>query len=96
MVLIVNSQQDTLLSPTGTNVWSGQVVQTLNSDAVMWSLAKELYGPGQPYFIIPLSVLIGIVMTVLQWLLSRVSNPVTIQSVTENTVEMAEDWTSQG
>ncbi|KIM57237.1 hypothetical protein SCLCIDRAFT_1143537 [Scleroderma citrinum Foug A] len=71
MVTIVNSQRDVLLSPTGTNVWSGQVVQTLNSEAVMWSLAKELCGPGRPYFIILLSVLIGIVVTVLHWLLSR-------------------------
>ena len=72
------------------------MVQMLNSDAVVWSLAKELYGPGGPYFIVPLSLLIGIVVTILQWLVSRVCSPATFSSVTDNTVEMAKDWSSQG
>ncbi|KAL4072458.1 OPT oligopeptide transporter protein-domain-containing protein [Scleroderma yunnanense] len=71
MVSIVNSERDTLLSSTGTNVWSGQIVQSLNSDAVTWSLARELYGPDGQYFIVPLSFLIGVVMTVIQWLIWR-------------------------
>ena len=49
MVSIVNSQRDALLSQSGMNVWSGQVIQALNSDAVVSSLAKELYGPGGPW-----------------------------------------------
>ena len=98
MVSIVHSQQEALLSPTGTSVWSGQVVQALNSEAVMWSLSTELCGPGGPYFIIPLSVEIGNVVTVLHWLLSRVSDLLVtdFQSVTDNTVEVTEDWSSQG
>ena len=96
MVSVVNSQRDTLLSPTGTNVWSGQVIQTLNSNAVTWSLAKELYGPGGRYFIVPLSLLIGIAATVIQWLISKVRDSVTPLSVTENIVEMAKDWSNQG
>ncbi len=54
---------------------SGQSVQTLNSAAVTWSLAKELYGPGGPYFIIPMALLIGIAPTLLQWLIAKVSVP---------------------
>ncbi|THH01076.1 hypothetical protein EW026_g1569 [Hermanssonia centrifuga] len=50
---------------------SGQSVQTLNSAAVTWSLAKELYGPGGPYFIIPMALLIGIAPTLLQWLIAK-------------------------
>ena len=59
-------------SPTGTNVWSGQVPQTENSAAVTWSLAKELYGFDGPYWIVPLSFIIGMVPTVIQWLISKV------------------------
>ncbi|KAG6330638.1 hypothetical protein ID866_8453 [Astraeus odoratus] len=59
MVSIVKSQRAVLLSPEGTNVWSGQAVQSVNSDAVTWSLAKELYGPRGPYFIVPMSLFIG-------------------------------------
>ncbi|PPQ87336.1 hypothetical protein CVT25_002085 [Psilocybe cyanescens] len=44
MVSVVDAQREILLSPTGTNVWSGQYPQSLNSAAVTWSLAKELYG----------------------------------------------------
>ncbi|KAG6889143.1 hypothetical protein C0995_003503 [Termitomyces sp. Mi166 len=44
------TQRDILLDPRGTNVWSGQVPQSLNSAAVTWSLAKQLYGKDGPYF----------------------------------------------
>lgn len=74
MISIVTAQREILLSPTGTNIWSGQAVQSLNSAAVTWSLAKQLYGRGGPYFVIPLSLLIGMVPTFIQWLIWRVSN----------------------
>lgn len=72
MVSIVNSRQEILLSPTGSNVWSGQFVQSLNSQAVTWSLAKQVYGPEGPYFIVPFGVLIGIIPTVIHYLISQV------------------------
>jgi hypothetical protein len=72
MISIVDKQRDILLSPTGTNVWSGQVPQSLNSAAVTWSLAKQLYGPDGPYFVIPLSLFIGMVPTFIQWLIWKV------------------------
>jgi len=71
MISIVDAQRDILLSPTGTNVWSGQVPQSLNSAAVTWSLAKELYGFNGPYWIIPLSLIIGMVPTTIQWLINK-------------------------
>lgn len=73
MTSVVTAQREILLRPTGTNVWSGQVTQTLNSAAVTWSLAKQLYGRSGPYFIIPLSLLIGMVPTFLQWLIWKVN-----------------------
>ncbi|KAF8814690.1 OPT superfamily oligopeptide transporter [Phlegmacium glaucopus] len=71
MISIVDAKRDILLSPTGTNVWSGQVPQSLNSAAVTWSLAKELYGFNGPYWIIPLSLIIGMVPTTIQWLIGK-------------------------
>ncbi|KAG6887980.1 hypothetical protein C0995_011263 [Termitomyces sp. Mi166 len=50
MISVVDAQRDILLDPRGTNVWSGQVPQSLNSAAVTWSLAKQLYGKDGPYF----------------------------------------------
>ena len=72
MISVVDAQREILLTPTGTNVWSGQVPQTENSAAVTWSLAKELYGFNGPYWIVPLSLVIGMVPTAIQWLICKV------------------------
>ncbi|KAF5356761.1 hypothetical protein D9756_006727 [Leucocoprinus leucothites] len=71
MISVVTSQREILLDPVGTNVWSGQVTQSLNSQAVTWSLARQLYGFDGPYWIIPISLVIGIVPTFFQWLISK-------------------------
>ncbi|KAF7971648.1 hypothetical protein HWV62_20692 [Athelia sp. TMB] len=68
---IVNAQREILLDPIGSNIWSGQQTQALNSAAVTWSLAKELYGFDGPYWAIPMSLLFGMVPTVLQWLIYK-------------------------
>lgn len=72
MVSVVDSQRDILKDPTGTNVWSGQVVQSLNSDAVTWALAKDLYTFKGPYWIIPISLIFGMVPTTVQWFINKV------------------------
>ncbi|KAF8635447.1 hypothetical protein AX15_000427 [Amanita polypyramis BW_CC] len=69
MVSIVTAQREVLLEPEGTNVWSGQYVQALNSNAVTWSLAKQLYGRDGPYFIVPMALVIGMGPTFVQWLI---------------------------
>ncbi|KAI0068493.1 OPT superfamily oligopeptide transporter [Artomyces pyxidatus] len=71
MISVTTAQAKLLTDPVGSNVWSGQVVQSLNSQAVTWSLAKELYGRDGPYFIIPMSLFIGAVVTFIQWLVYK-------------------------
>lgn len=71
---VVDAQREILLDPIGSNVWSGQQTQALNSAAVTWSLAKELYGFTGPYWVIPMSLLFGMIPTLLQWLIHKVSN----------------------
>jgi hypothetical protein len=73
MISITAAQRDLLLNPTGNNIWSGQTVQSLNSDAVTWSLAKQLYGPSGPYFVIPMGIFIGFATTVVHWFVNKVS-----------------------
>lgn len=72
MISVVDAQREVLLKPIGTNIWSGQVPQSLNSAAVTWSLAKQLYGINGPYVAIPMSLLFGMVPTFIQWLISKV------------------------
>jgi hypothetical protein len=74
MISVVTSQREILLNPLGTNVWSGQMVQIQNSSGVTWSMAKELYSVGRPYFIIPLALLLGMFPTVFQWLIWKARN----------------------
>ncbi|KDE06510.1 hypothetical protein MVLG_03161 [Microbotryum lychnidis-dioicae p1A1 Lamole] len=62
---IVNSQREILLSVEGSNLWSGNVVQSYNTQAVSWgALGKEMYGPHNKYFLIPLGLLIGLFVPV--------------------------------
>lgn len=73
MITVVENQREILLDPQGTSVWSGQTVQSLNSSAVTWSLAKYLYSPKGPYVIVPAALAIGVIPTVIQWLISKVT-----------------------
>ena len=73
MISITEAQRELLLDPIGNNIWSGQSVQTLNSNAITWSLAKQLYGPSGPYFTIPMGIFIGFGATFVHWLICKVS-----------------------
>ena len=72
MVSITGSQRKLLLEPMGSNIWSGQQVQYLNSNAITWSLAKQLYGPSGPYFVVPFGIFIGFAATFVHWLINKV------------------------
>ncbi|KAI9447705.1 oligopeptide transporter [Lactarius indigo] len=71
MISITGAQRDLLLDPTGNNIWNGQTVQSLNSNAITWSLAKDLYGPSGPYFVIPMGIFIGFAVTAIHWLINK-------------------------
>lgn len=84
MVSITGSQRELLLDPTGNNIWSGLQIQSLNSHAITWSLAKQLYGPSGPYFVVPLGIFIGFAATSVHWLINKrwpYIGPVRVDSV---------------
>ncbi|GAA5873783.1 hypothetical protein JCM1840_002073 [Sporobolomyces johnsonii] len=61
MKSVISNQREILTSVQGSNIWSGQQVQSFNSQAVAWgALAKHMYGPGSTYFIIPIAIVIGL------------------------------------
>ncbi|KAG5634631.1 hypothetical protein DXG03_005776 [Asterophora parasitica] len=96
MISVVDAQRHILLSPHGTNVWSGIVAQSSNSSAVTWSLAKQLYGRSGPYIIIPLSLIIGMVPTTIQYFVWKVRNHV-VRAISSQSTQLpaalAQDWT---
>ena len=79
MISVVDAQRDILLLPGGTNIWSGVVTQSFNSQAITWSLAKEHYTASGPYVWIPLALLFGMIPTIIQWFIYKVSDSVISQ-----------------
>ncbi|TDZ31976.1 Oligopeptide transporter 4 [Colletotrichum spinosum] len=73
MTTIVTNQREILLDAKGNNVWSGSTMQSLNSQAITWALAKEMYGAAGRYVIVPIGLLIGAVMPVIHWGLIRLA-----------------------
>ncbi|KAJ8079375.1 hypothetical protein PM082_021880 [Marasmius tenuissimus] len=72
MKVIIASHREVLLDVQGSNIWSGQQVQTFNSDAVTWgALSEHLYTPSGRYGIIPLAIIIGLFVPIPFWLAHR-------------------------
>ncbi|KAK0228010.1 OPT oligopeptide transporter protein-domain-containing protein [Armillaria fumosa] len=70
--------RDVLKDPTGTRVWSGWNIQSVNSASVaMGALGKELftYGKESRYWIIPFGMFIGLFCPIPFWVIHRYSKP---------------------
>ncbi|KAG8716814.1 hypothetical protein FRC08_008755 [Ceratobasidium sp. 394] len=67
MASITSARREVLLDPTGTNVWSGATVQSLNSAAVTWSLAGQLYGIHGSCKWVPIGLILGMIPTTIQY-----------------------------
>ncbi|KAI5824670.1 OPT superfamily oligopeptide transporter [Schizophyllum commune Tattone D] len=76
MKSIVSTNREVLRDPTGTRVWSGWIIQGLNSAAIaMGALGEELFTVGKPsgYWIIPFSTIIGFFIPLPFYLIWRFS-----------------------
>jgi OPT oligopeptide transporter protein len=72
MKTIISTHRTILLDVQGSNVWSGQQPQSFNSNAVTWgALAQHLYSPGGRYWIVPFSVLLGLLVPIPFWLIHQ-------------------------
>jgi OPT family oligopeptide transporter len=72
MKVIINSHREILLDVQGSNIWSGQQVQSFNSDAVSWgALGNLLFAPDGRYAIVPFSILVGLAVPIPFWLIHR-------------------------
>ncbi|KAF8512057.1 oligopeptide transporter [Gautieria morchelliformis] len=99
MASVTQHQRQVLLDPIGTNVWSGQTVQSLNSAAVTWSLAGQLYGRHGPYIWVPIGLVLGMIPTTVQWFIWRrwpKIGPVQVDKVVLPVIYMYMGWLSTG
>jgi OPT oligopeptide transporter protein len=74
MQKITTEKRDILLAIQGTNVWSGQMLQSQNSAAVGWGgLAKYMYSPGARYQWVSLAFVLGLFVPFPLWLMHKVA-----------------------
>ncbi|KAL7931377.1 OPT oligopeptide transporter domain-containing protein [Trichoderma chlorosporum] len=59
MISIVGSNRDLLINGNGNSSWSGATIQSYNTNAASWALAKYLYKSGQEYEMVPIGIAIG-------------------------------------
>jgi len=73
MQKITTEKRDILLAIQGTNVWSGQMLQSQNSAAISWGgLAKYLYSVGGRYQWVSLGFVLGLVVPLPLWFAHKI------------------------
>lgn len=65
MISIVGSNRDILRDTNGDSSWSGATIQSYNTNATSWALAKYLYKSGTRYEMVPIGIAIGAGVVVL-------------------------------
>lgn len=73
MISIVNGNRDLLVNSNGNAAWSGATIQSYNTNAASWALAKYLYKSGAEYEMVPVGLAIGAGLVVLHRVLVYVS-----------------------
>lgn len=71
MTIIVTSQREILLNPVGNSIWSGSTLQSMNSQAITWALAKKMYSLSADYYIVPIGLVIGLALPCIHWGLNK-------------------------
>jgi hypothetical protein len=59
MISIVDSNAELLANSDGNSAWSGATIQSYNTNATSWALAKYLYGANGKYYMVPVGLAIG-------------------------------------
>ncbi|WYZ36523.1 hypothetical protein EsH8_II_000029 [Colletotrichum jinshuiense] len=59
MISIVNGNRDLLVNSDGNSSWSGATMQSYNTNATSWALAKYLYKTGGRYSLVPIGLGVG-------------------------------------
>ena len=59
MISIVNSNRELIAESDGNSSWSGATIQSYNTNATSWALAKYLYKSGGRYAMVPVGLAVG-------------------------------------
>jgi hypothetical protein len=72
MISIVSDNAELLTSGNGNSSWSGATIQSYNTNASSWALAKYLYKSGQTYSAVPYGVAVGAALVVVHRIFAQV------------------------
>ncbi|EPS35544.1 hypothetical protein H072_11046 [Dactylellina haptotyla CBS 200.50] len=68
MNTIVKNQREILLSVQGSNIWSGQNIQSYNAQAIAWGgTSSKIFGRGGTYEMVPIGLALGIFVPLPFW-----------------------------
>ena len=59
MISIVGEHRELLTDSNGNSSWSGAAIQSYNTSATSWALARYLYSAGGMYQLVPIGLAIG-------------------------------------
>lgn len=72
MISIVNNNRELLVDSNGSSSWSGATMQSYNTNATSWALAKYLYTAGGKYYMVPIGMAIGAALVAVHRLITHV------------------------
>lgn len=72
MISIVSGNSDLLTTGNGNSSWSGATIQSYNTNASSWALAKYLYKAGKTYSAVPYGVAVGAAFVVVHRIFAHV------------------------
>ncbi|KAB5559610.1 OPT oligopeptide transporter [Coniochaeta sp. 2T2.1] len=64
MISIVSGNREVLTDSNGNSSWSGATIQSYNTNATSWALARYLYKAGGMYEMVPVGIAIGAALVV--------------------------------
>ena len=74
MISIVSGNRELLRDSNGNSSWSGATIQSYNTNATSWALAKYLYKAGALYEMVPIGLGIGFGIVALHRVIVYVSS----------------------
>jgi hypothetical protein len=73
MISIINGNRELLINSNGNASWSGATIQSYNTNAASWALAKYLYTSGAEYEMVSVGLAIGAGVVVVHRIFTYVS-----------------------
>lgn len=68
MDAITTNKREVLLNASqGDATWSSGYISSLNTAAITWSLAKDVYSFSGQYWLVPMGILIGLFLPIVHW-----------------------------